>query len=268
VSAGGPGLVEGAAPPAGAPWKDHFSAHAADYAAYRPTYPEALFEHLAFLPRRRAVALDCATGNGQAAIGLAERFERVVAIEASAQQLASARPHPRIEYRVARAEQTGVESATIDLVSVAQAAHWFDLDSFYAEARRVLAPGGAVAVYTYNFARVDAAFDRVLDRLAREVVGPYWPPERRWVDDEYRTLPFPFEEVATPRLENEAHWDLGRLLRYVATWSACRRFREATGRDPIKMLQDELTAAWGDPARPRRVRWPIFMRAGYASRAR
>jgi len=249
-----------------APFKDHFSGHAADYAAYRPTYPAALFEALASLPRRHDLALDCATGNGQAAVGLAERFARVVAIDASAQQLASARPHPRVEYRVARAEQTGLDGGTVDLVSAAQAAHWFDLDGFYAEVRRVLAPGGAVAVYTYNFARIDPLFDRVLDRLAHEVVGPYWPPERRWVDEEYRTLPFPFAEVAVPGLENEAHWDLGRLLQYVATWSACRRYREATGRDPIKMVQDELTAAWGDPSRARRVRWPIFIRAGYVDR--
>jgi len=244
-------------------FKDHFSAHAADYAAYRPTYPSALFELLASLPRRRALALDCATGNGQAAIGLAERFDRVLAIDASREQLASARPHPRIEYRVARAEETGVESGGVDLVSAAQAVHWFDFDRFYAEVRRVLAPGGAVALYTYNLVRVDPGFDRVLDRLAREVVGPYWPPERRWVDEEYRTLPFPFAEVPVPRLENEARWDLDRLLRYVATWSAYRRYREATGRDPIKMLQDELVAAWGDPAAARPVRWPIYMRAGH-----
>jgi len=245
-------------------WKDHFSGHAGDYAAYRPGYPPALFELLASLPRRRALALDCATGSGQAAIGLAERFDRVVAIDASSEQLAMAPRHPRIEYRVARAEATGVASGTADLVSAAQAVHWFDFDCFYAEALRVLAPGGAVAVYTYNLARVDPAFDRVLDRLAREIVGPYWPPERRWVDEEYRTLPFPFAEVPTPRLENEARWDLDRLLRYVATWSACQRYRRATGRDPIKMLQDELTAAWGDPSQPRPVRWPIFLRAGHA----
>jgi SAM-dependent methyltransferase len=221
---------------------------------------------LASLPRRHELALDCATGNGQAAVGLAERFARVVAIDASAQQLASARPHPRVEYRVARAEQTGLDGGTVDLVSAAQAAHWFDFEGFYAEVRRVLAPGGAVAVYTYNLARVDAAFDRVLDRLAREVVGPWWPPERRWVDEEYRTLPFPFAEVAVPSLENQAHWDLGRLLQYVATWSACRRYREVTGRDPIKMVQDELAAAWGDPSQTRRARWPIFIRAGYVDR--
>jgi SAM-dependent methyltransferase len=249
-------------------FKDHFSGHAAEYAAYRPTYPPALFELLVSLPRRRALALDCATGNGQAAVGLAERFERVLAIDASREQLASARPHPRIEYRVARAEETGAESGSVDLVSAAQAVHWFDFDRFYAEVRRVLAPGGAVALYTYNLVRVDPGFDRVLDRLAREVVGPYWPPERRWVDEEYRTLPFPFAEVPTPRIENEARWDLDRLLLYVATWSACRRYREATGRDPIKMLQDELIAAWGDPGAARPVRWPIYMRAGYVATPR
>jgi hypothetical protein len=114
--------------------------------------------------------------------------------------------------------------------------------------------------------RVDPDFDRVLDRLAREVVGGYWPPERRWVDEEYRTLPFPFAEIVAPRIENVAHWDLGRLLLYVGTWSACRRYAQATGRDPIKMLQDELTAAWGEPARKRRVRWPIHIRAGHAAK--
>jgi SAM-dependent methyltransferase len=243
-------------------FKDHFSGYACEYASYRPTYPPALFELLASLPRRRGLALDCATGNGQAARGLAERFERVVAIDASREQLANATPHPRVEYRLARAEETGVEAATVDLVCVAQALHWFDFDRFYAEVRRVMAPGGAIAGFTYNLARVVPEWDRIVDRLAYEVVAAYWPPERRWVDEEYRTLPFPFAEIPTPKLENEAYWDLGRMLLYLGTWSAVRRYLEATGRDPIKMLQDELTAAWGDPARERHVYWPMYMRAG------
>jgi SAM-dependent methyltransferase len=244
-------------------FKDHFSGHAAAYAAYRPGYPEELFDFLATLPRGRSLALDCATGSGQAAIGLAERFARVVAIDASREQLASATRHPRIEYRVALAEETGMEAGAVDLVSAGQALHWFDFDRFYDEARRVLAPGGAVAVFTYNLARVDARFDKLVDRLAREVVGAYWPPERRWVDEEYRTIPFPFAEVAAPALCNQEDWDLGRLLHYFGTWSSCQRYRKATGRDPVKLLQDELTAAWGDPARPRPVSWPIFVRAGH-----
>jgi SAM-dependent methyltransferase len=249
-------------------FKDHFSAAAADYAAYRPGYPEALFAALATLPARRGVALDCATGNGQAAIGLADQFERVIAVDASAEQIANARPHARVEYRVARAEETGVAAGSVDLVSAAQAVHWFDFERFYAEVGRVLAPGGAVALYTYNLVRVDAAFDRVLDRLAQDVVGPWWPPERRWVDEEYRSLPFPFAEVSLPAQEYVAHWDLGRLLHYVGTWSACQRYRQATGRDPIKMLQDELTAAWGDAAAARTLRWPIHIRAGHLPSAR
>jgi SAM-dependent methyltransferase len=248
-------------------FKDHFSAHAADYAAYRPGYPAALFDALAALPRRRELALDCATGNGQAAVGLAERFAHVLAIDASQEQLASAAAHPRVEYRLARAEASGAAAGSVDLVTAAQAVHWFDFDKFYAEARRVLAPGGAIAVFTYNLARVTPGFDRLIDRLAREIVGPWWPPERRWVDEEYRTLPFPFAEVSMAPIENTADWDLGRLLRYVGTWSACRRYQQETGRDPIKMVQDELVAAWGNPAQARRVSWPIYIRAGHVTTA-
>jgi SAM-dependent methyltransferase len=261
---GGSGGGEGGGSGEGGGFKDHFSGYAADYAAHRPGYPPVLFERLAALPRRHALALDCATGNGQAATGLAEHFDRVLAIDASTAQLANAVPHPRVEYREGRAEHTGVESGTVDLVCAGQAVHWFDLEGFYAEARRVLAPGGAVAVFTYNLVRVDPGFDRVVDRLAYEVVGAYWPPERRWVDEEYRTLPFPFAEVAVAPLEHHLEWDLGRLLLYFGTWSATQRYRKANGHDPVLLLQDELTAAWGgDPAQPRRVRWPIFIRAGY-----
>jgi SAM-dependent methyltransferase len=244
-------------------FKDHFSGHAADYAAYRPGYPPALFATLAALTPRHGLALDCATGNGQAALGLAERFAHVLAIDASQEQLAIAAPHPRVEYRLARAEASGAEAGSVDLVTAAQAVHWFDFDAFYAEVRRVLAPGGAVALFTYNLARVAPEIDRLIDHLAHRIVGPWWPPERRWVDEEYRTLPFPFAEVSVAPTEYAADLDLGRLLRYIDTWSACRRYRQDTGRDPIKMVQDELVAAWGNPAQARRVSWPIFLRAGH-----
>jgi SAM-dependent methyltransferase len=244
-------------------FKDHFSGHAADYAAYRPGYPGALFDFVAALPARRGVAWDAATGNGQAATGLAGHFERVIATDASPQQLANATPRSGVDYRVAPSEDSGLPAGTVDLVAVAQALHWFDFDRFYAEARRVLAPGGAIAVWTYNLARVEPAFDRLTDRLAYQIVGSFWPPERRWVDEEYRTIPFPFAEVAVPALEHAEHWDLGRLLRYFGTWSACKRYRAETGNDPVKMLQDELTAGWGAPGTVRRVHWPIYLRAGH-----
>lgn len=242
-------------------FKDHFSGHAADYASFRPGYPAELFARVATLPRRRDVAWDCGTGNGQAAIGLAEHFGRVIATDPSAQQLAHALPHPRIEYRQAPAESSGLPDRSVDLIAVAQAFHWFDFDRFFAEARRVLAPGGSLVLWTYNLARVSPEVDAITDRLARQIVGAYWPPERRWVDEEYQTIPFPFPEVELPPLAHVEHWDRERLLLYFGTWSSCQRYQKATGQDPIALVRAGLEAAWGAPDQPRPVRWPIFLRA-------
>jgi SAM-dependent methyltransferase len=244
-------------------FKDYFSSHAAVYASFRPSYPPALFDFVASLPSRHGLAWDCATGNGQAAVGLAERFERVIATDGSAAQLAHAMPHPKVLYRQALAEQSGLDAGSVDLVTVATALHWFDFDQFYAEVERVLAPGGALAAWAYNLVRVSPEVDRLVDRLARQIVGSYWPPERRWVDEEYRTLPFPFAEVPVPELWIEEEWDFSRFARYFATWSATARYREATGHDPLELIGDEMESAWGDPARLRTVRWPVMMRAGY-----
>jgi SAM-dependent methyltransferase len=243
-------------------FKDHFSGHAAVYATFRPTYPAALFDFVTSLTPGRALAWDCATGNGQAAIGLADAFARVIATDASTAQLAHATPHPGIEYRQAPAEDSGIAGGTVDLVTVATAVHWLDFDRFYAEVRRVLAPGGALAVWAYNLARVNPQVDALIDHLARDVVGTYWPPERKWVDDDYRDLPFPFEEVAVPQVWIEAHWDLPRLLDYFQTWSSTNRYREATGLDPLAAAREDFARAWGDPAEVREVRWPVMMRAG------
>jgi SAM-dependent methyltransferase len=248
-------------------FKDHFSGHAEAYAAARPThYPPALFDFLASLTAGRRLAWDCATGNGQAALPLAGIWERVIATDASAEQIAHALPHPRVEYRVAPAESSGLAERSIDLVNVAQAAHWLDFDRFYAEVLRVLVPGGAVALWTYNLARVTPELDRSIDRLAKEIVGPWWPPERRWVDEEYRTLPFPFAEVPAPAFELVERWDLAGFVRYLKTWSAATRYRRETGKDAVDELHGELARAWGDPAAPRDIRWPLYVRAGRAGR--
>lgn len=243
-------------------FKDHFSGHARDYASYRPGYPQELFDFVAGLPRRRGVAWDAGTGSGQAAVGLAGRFERrfdrVIGTDPSARQIENAEPHPRVEYRVAPAEDSGLPDASVDLVAAAQAFHWFDFDRFFAEARRVLAPGGAIVLWTYNLARVSPEVDAWIDRLAYRIVGPYWPPERRWVDEEYRTIPFPFPEAEAPPFLHRESWDLDRFLAYVRTWSAFQRHVRETGRDPI---DEEIEAAWGDPARARTISWPIFLRA-------
>ncbi len=243
-------------------FKDHFSGHAASYASYRPGYPPELFKTLAGLPRERRLAWDAGTGNGQAAVGLAEHFAKVTATDPSSQQLEHALPHPRVEYRIAPAEASGLADRSVDLVAAAQAFHWFDFDRFFAEARRVLAPGGAVALWTYNLARVDPEIDRQTDRLAYQVVTSYWPPERKWVDEEYQTIPFPFEEEEIQPMRHEERWDLDRFLRYVRTWSAYKRFEREAGADPADGALDGLRAAWGEPSEVRAVTWPIFLRAG------
>jgi SAM-dependent methyltransferase len=244
-------------------FKDHFSGHAAAYATSRPGYPRDLVATIARLPTEHHLALDCGTGNGQAALGLARYFDRVVATDPSAAQLAHATPHPSVEYRVAPAEASGLPDGSVDLVTAAQAFHWFDFDRFFAEVERVLSPGGAVAVWTYNLARVDPAVDAQMDRLAHDVAGPYWPPERRWVNEEYRTVPFPFDEVVIPPFVHEEEWDLEHFVSYLRTWSATARYIQEKGADPIAEVWDDLVAGWGEPERVRTVAWPIYLRAGY-----
>jgi SAM-dependent methyltransferase len=223
-----------------------------------------MFERLASLCARRDLAWDCATGNGQAALGLAAHFRQVVATDASERQIVNALPHANVAYRVAPAEASGLEPVSADLVTVAQALHWFDLSRFYPEVRRVLRPGGIFAAWSYNLLTVDAAVDAVIGRYYGEVVGPYWPPERALVETGYASLPFPFEEVEVPRFSMEERWALPRLVGYLGTWSATRGFREATGRDPIETIRSELEGAWGDPSLERAVRWPLRLRVGRA----
>ena len=193
-------------------FKDHFSRQAADYAIFRPRYPRALFEFIAANSPNEQEALDCATGNGQAAIGLAEFFQRVIAIDASAQQIENAQPNDRVEYRVAPAETSGLASRSCDAITVAQALHWFRLEEFYAEARRILKPGGLLAVWTYHHVRISPEVDAIVRRYHDEVVGPFWPPERKMVGRAYLDLPFPFSEIASPEFQIEVRWSLEHLV--------------------------------------------------------
>ncbi|HMB52179.1 MAG TPA: class I SAM-dependent methyltransferase, partial [Thermoanaerobaculia bacterium] len=224
---------------------DHFSAVAGDYARHRPTYPSALFDWLATLPANREHAWDCATGSGQAARELGKHFGRVTATDASTQQLAKAAPAENVEYRVATAEESGLADASVDLVTVAQAVHWFDLERFWPEVRRVLVDGGLVAVWSYELFTVNDAVDAVVWRLYRDVVGEHWPPQRKMVETGYRDLWFPFDEVEVPELEMVAEWDLERVMGYLRTWSASKRWAEAHGgRDPVRMVREDLVRAW------------------------
>lgn len=244
----------------GAPgFQDHFSERAASYARHRPDYPRALFEWIASLSPRRDLAWDCATGNGQAALALAEHFEEVVATDASSLQLEQAFAHPRVRYRLARAEASGLAEHGVAAITVAQALHWLDQPAFHAEVRRVIAPGGVLVVWCYGLFRTSAPVNRVLERFYSEVVGPYWPPDRKAIEERYRDVVLPFDPVEAPDFAMEKAWSAEDALGYVRTWSATSGFVRARGFDPVVELAPELASAWG--AGRRRVRWPLTVLA-------
>jgi SAM-dependent methyltransferase len=247
-------------------FKDHFSDRAARYAAFRPDYPDVLFAQLARLVENHDVALDCGTGNGQAAVGLAKHFSRVVATDASDAQIENARPNARIEYRVARAEATGLADSSVDLVTAAQSLHWFDAAAFFAEARRVTKPGGAIAVWGYGDPVLDTIpLHTTLHAFNRGVLEAYWAPERQLLLDGYRSIAFPFREVSFPRTVLEMHWTLPELAGYLRTWSAVAKYATEHNRDPVDDAESALALYWTDPEKRRVVRWPLFVRIGYMS---
>jgi SAM-dependent methyltransferase len=248
-----------------APFKDHFSAQSAAYSRYRPGYPAELIDYVASLAPDRRLAVDCATGNGQAAVALAAHFDSVLAIDASSSQLERAQAHPRVRYECAAAEQMPLPDGVASLVAAAQAAHWFDFQRFYAECRRVLVPGGVFAAWTYEKFRVDPQVDAVIDDFYAHAVGRYWPPERRYVEEGYRTLPFPWREEPAPRFALETQWDLDQVMGYLATWSSVQRYKEAhRGDDPLPTLRQRLTPLWPVDGGARLVAWPIHLRVGRA----
>jgi SAM-dependent methyltransferase len=250
-------------------FKDHFSAQAASYARYRPEYPMALFEWLAGESPRRRLAWDCATGNGQAARALAQHFHQVVATDASPQQIAAAWGPENVEFRVATAEHSGLDDQGVDLISVAQALHWFDLNAFFGEAERVLGPSGILCAWTYHLMTVNEPVDAVVRHFYANIVGPYWPPERALVDSGYAGIQMPFPELSVPAFAMATEWDLRTLMGYLGTWSATQRYRVVEGHDPLALIETALGDAWGEPEQPREVRWPLHVRAarkpGWAS---
>jgi len=243
-------------------FEDHFSADSPGYRANRPGYPDTLFDHLAAVAPRHELAWYCATGSGQAATGLARHFRRVIATDASAQQITSAVSLPSIEYRVAAAEHSGLDARSVDLCTVAQSLHWFDLDSFYAEVNRVLVAGGMLAIWSYNLLTVTPALDAVIRRLYHDILGPYWPPQRQLVEQGYADIPFPFEPLPSPQFEMAAQWKFAQLTGYLRTWSAVQRYLREKGADPVASVEAELLAAWGKPGLLHAVRWPLVLRLG------
>lgn len=241
---------------------DHFGVVASEYADFRPRYPDALFDWLAAQAASHALAWDCGCGNGQASVELAKRFSRVHATDISANQIRLAEQGAGVDYVVASAERSGLPDHCADLITVAQALHWFDLPSFYEEVRRVGKPGALIAAWTYGTVQTDhQAVNSVVQHFYRDVVGPFWPPERHHVETGYRELEFPFTPIATPEFTMTQQWTLTQLLGYFRSWSATARYMTENRTDPTLALEKVLLTTWGDPQQPRKICWPLSIRA-------
>ena len=241
---------------------DHFSGVSAAYAAFRPRYPDALFDFLAREAPARDEAWDVGTGSGQAAVGLARHFRHITATDASAAQIEHATPDHRVDYRVARAEASGLEDTCVDLVTAAQALHWFDRPRFWSEVRRVLRPSGLIAVWTYRLFEMSPQIDAIVLHFYSHVVGPFWPPERRLTEERYQTIEFPFAELDAPDFVIEQLVTLDDVAGYIRTWSATRGYVERHRHDPVDDLIAKLGPVWGPPQQSRLARWPVAMRVG------
>ena len=243
-------------------FKDYFSDHAAGYASHRPHYPAALFEWLAQQCSRHEMAWDCATGNGQAAIALSPYFDRIIATDASQAQLVEATQGNNIHYVCASAEQVPLAANSLELITVGQAAHWFDLSRFYREVDRLLVPNGVLALWCYGLFQITSEIDVLILNYYQHTVGKYWPPERHHVEEAYQSLDFPYEQITTPDYCMQVNWNLGQVMGYLGTWSATRLYKKATGKDPLATLVQPLSDIWGDSRQPRAIQWPLHLKVG------
>jgi SAM-dependent methyltransferase len=243
-------------------YEDHYSGHAHAYARHRPRYPDALFAWLASAAPGHELAWDVGTGNGQVAVALADHFAQVVATDASADQLAHAVTRERVEYRSERSDRVSLSPSSVDLITAGAAAHWFELDGFYREVRRVGKAGAVIALFSYGPRDLADAIDPIVHRFQETVLAGFWPERIQYVHDRYTTLPFPFDEIEAPFFAMSADWTLDDVISVLGTWSAAQRYVQTRGAQPQDEIIEDLTRAWGDPDRRRHFEWPLFMRAG------
>ncbi|TGL69723.1 class I SAM-dependent methyltransferase [Leptospira kmetyi] len=242
-------------------FRDHFSSHSSSYSEFRPGYPDELFSYLKSLVPNGNVVWDCGTGTGQAAVSLGEVFQKVIATDPSANQISSAEQHKNVEYRVCKAENSTLENHEADLITVAQAFHWFDFEPFYKEAIRVGKKGGILAIWGYNMHRITPSVDALVDKLYGEIVDSYWPPERRYVEEEYKSIAFPFETITPPYFAMKEEWTVEHVLGYLRTWSSVQKYIQKNESDPVLLVEKEIRNAWGSVS-SRTVEWPLFFKIG------
>jgi ubiquinone/menaquinone biosynthesis C-methylase UbiE len=243
-------------------FEDHFSKQSGQYAQYRPQYPDEIYAYLAELAPGQSLAWDCGTGNGQAAIGLTKYFDKVYATDASAEQISRAYSHDKVDYRVERAEHVSLNNSSADLITVAVAIHWFNFDEFYREVKRVLKPNGILAAWTYSLTEISSEIDPLIHGYYSEILSGYWPERIHYLEEQYKTIPFPFEEIVSPLFVMKVHWDLNQFAGFLDSWSATQRYKAQKGQHPLEIIWPELTVAWGNENEPRLIRWPLHFRIG------
>lgn len=241
--------------------KDNFSIQSALYAQFRPTYPAALYDYILSLVKEKDLAWDCATGNGQVARELAKHFKQVYATDISESQLKNAPQQPNITYQVAPAEKTNFKNQSFDLITVAQAIHWFDFDGFYQEVNRTLKPSGLLAVIGYGLMYINPAIDALVHKLYEDILGLFWDEERRYITEDYQTIPFPFHEIEAPKFTIKTQWSFEQLVGYLNTWSALQHYMQTHNQNPMDFIYEPLKETWG-AAESKDVNFPILLRIG------
>lgn len=240
--------------------KDLFSGHADAYAKYRPAYPKAMFDFIFNQVNRFDLAWDCGTGNGQVASVVAERFNKVHATDISARQIANAVHRKNIIYEVSSAEKSPFADNTFDLITAGQAIHWFDQDKFYIECKRVAKPKAILACFGYKPVRCNSVIDKILDDFYFNVIYPYWETERKMVEDEYASLPFPFEMALDASFKIELIWTLHEFEGYINTWSAVQQYIHVHQTNPVDALINQVKPLWKEERLS--VYFPVFLRLG------
>ena len=240
--------------------KDNFSTQAKAYSQYRPYYPPEMISYIVNFVIDKAVALDVATGNGQVAAALAPYFKEVYGTDISAKQLQNATPAPNLIYKEGSAEDTGFKNEQFSLITVAQAIHWFEFDTFYAEVKRILKPDGIFAVMGYGLFSTNPETDIIINHFYKDIIGSYWDTERRYIDENYTTIPFPFKEINTKKFTNHFTWTFEQLTGYLETWSAVQHYIKQNGTNPIELIRDDLQASWENS--DKQVTFPLLLRIG------
>ena len=240
--------------------KDNFSKQAIDYSKFRPQYPEEIIEYIISFVNNKSTALDIATGNGQVAHKLSAYFKKVYATDISQKQLDNAIQAENVIYSKEPAENTSFENQKFDLIVVAQAVHWFDFEVFYKEIYRILKPDGIFAVLGYGLFFTNTDSDKILRHFYYNIIGPYWDAERRYLDENYETIPFPFEEIPTKKFENQFTWTFETLIGYLQTWSSVQHYISKKKQNPIDLIYDDLKVSW--QKNDKKVVFPLLLRIG------